>query len=259
MLQNLKELYVYRALVSSLVVRELRVRYRGSVLGFLWTFLNPFLLMIVYAVVFLFYMRVQMENYATFMIIGLLPWLWFSTAVVDGSTGIIGRMDLLSKVRFPPQVLPMVIVSNHFLNFLFSVPMLFIFILQAERPLGLYLLAFPLICGVQFLLTFALAQLLGALTVQFRDLLHIINNLMVLFFFMTPILYPEQMIPEMLRFTIYINPMAPVIKAYQDIFYYGTWPNFLHLGIVFLFGVLFLIFSSEIFNRYRDDFAEEAL
>src|SRR2546430_1188038 len=106
MIRNFRELYQYRALLWSLVQRELQARYRGSVLGFLWTFLNPMLQMSVYALVFKMLMRQQIEHYTYFMFIGLLPWIWFTSSVGAGASSISDRRDLLTKVRFPAQVLP---------------------------------------------------------------------------------------------------------------------------------------------------------
>src|SRR5215813_10628697 len=124
MLRNLRELYQYRALLWSLTLRELKARYRGSVLGFLWTFLNPTLLMIAYALVFGVFMKQQLESYVFFLFIGLLPWIFFSTSVGAGASSISDRRDLLTKVRFPAQVLPATVVGTNLVNFLLSLPLM---------------------------------------------------------------------------------------------------------------------------------------
>src|SRR5687767_6377757 len=120
MLRNLRELYQYRGLLLSLTQRELKARYRGSVLGFLWTFLNPTLQMVVYTLLFSVYMRQQIEHYPYFMFIGLLPWIFFSSSVGGGASAISDRRDLLTKVRFPAQVLPASVVATNLCNFLLS-------------------------------------------------------------------------------------------------------------------------------------------
>src|SRR3954454_12787431 len=124
MLRNLRELYRYRALLWALIQRELQARYRNSVLGFLWTFLNPMLHMAVYALLFKVYMRQNIPNYTYFMFIGLLPWIWFSTSIGSGASAISDRRDLLTKVRFPAQVLPAVVVTTNLLNYLFALPLM---------------------------------------------------------------------------------------------------------------------------------------
>ncbi|MFN3476545.1 MAG: ABC transporter permease, partial [Candidatus Methylomirabilales bacterium] len=110
MIANLRELYAYRTLIWSLVVRDLKARYRGSILGFLWTFLNPLLLMATYTLVFSVYIRIEMEKYTAFLLVGLLPWIWFSSSLLMGSTSIVEGGSLIKKVFFPPQVLPTVTV-----------------------------------------------------------------------------------------------------------------------------------------------------
>ena len=124
MIRNLTELYQYRALLIALSMRELKARYRASVLGFLWTFLNPTLNMLVYALVFGVLMRNSVPNYAYYLFTGLLPWIFFSSSVLGGTTSISDRRDLLTKVRFPAQVLPATVVLTNLINFLLSLPLL---------------------------------------------------------------------------------------------------------------------------------------
>src|SRR5689334_1150516 len=126
MLQNLRELFQYRALLGSLTQRELKARYRGSILGFFWTFLNPTLLMLVYALVFGLFMRNPIPDYPYFIFVGLLPWIFFSTSVTAGASAISDRRDLLTKVRFPAQVLPATVVATNGTNFLLSLPLMVI-------------------------------------------------------------------------------------------------------------------------------------
>ncbi|HSO73180.1 MAG TPA: ABC transporter permease, partial [Thermodesulfobacteriota bacterium] len=125
--QHFQEVFRYRSLVSSLILRELKARYRGSVLGFLWTFLNPLLLLGVYALVFNVYFRIQMEHYAGFMFTGLLPWIWFSSSLIEGTNAITSGGSLITKVLFPGQLLPLVKVGSNLMNFLLSLPILFVF------------------------------------------------------------------------------------------------------------------------------------
>ncbi len=124
MLRNFRELYQYRGLLFSLVQRELKARYRGSVLGFFWTFLNPTFQMLVYALLFSVYMRQRLENYTYFMFVGLLPWNWFSSSLSGGASSISDRRDLMTKVRFPAQVLPATVVVTNLCNFLLSLPLM---------------------------------------------------------------------------------------------------------------------------------------
>jgi lipopolysaccharide transport system permease protein len=263
MIRNLRELYQYRALLLSLVQRELKARYRGSVLGFLWTFLNPLLLMLVYSLIFSVYMRTSMENYTYFLFIGLLPWLWFSTTVGGGASAISDRRDLLTKVRFPAQVLPATVVMTNLVNYLLALPlMLGLGLFKGMIP-GWEALLFPVVLGIQLLFTLALAYLISALNVGFRDLQHIINNLITLAFFLTPVLYSHRDVetklgqwPLVRDLFLYGNPMAVLVRSYQAIFYDHALPPLLPLAGVLAMSVALLWISSRVFEARREEFAE---
>jgi lipopolysaccharide transport system permease protein len=257
MWRNLSELYQYRALLWSLTQRELKARYRNSVLGFLWTFLNPTLHMVVYALLFSVYMRQQIQNYAYFMFIGLLPWIWFTTSIGAGASAISDRRDLLTKVRFPAQVLPATVVATNFCNYLFSLPLM----LGLGAVYGVYptwvAIAFPLVVAIQMLFTLALAYLISALNVAFRDLQHIVGNLLTLSFFLTPVLYRPESIPEKFReLALLANPMAALVTSYQAIFYEQRLPD--ARPLVFVTGVSLVLLwgATQVFERRREDFAE---
>ena len=128
MLGHVAELYRFRALIATLVLRDLRARYRGSFFGFLWSFLNPLLLMLVYALVFSVYLRVPMENYAVFLFTGLLPWLWFSASLGHAAAVIVGSGGLVKRIMFPAEILPLVAVLSNLVNLLLSLPLLFVFL-----------------------------------------------------------------------------------------------------------------------------------
>lgn len=255
--EHIKEIIKHRTLVSSLVSRELKGRYRGSILGFLWTFLNPLMLLLVYALVFSVYFRIQMEHYAVFMFTGLLPWIYFSGALSDGAGAISDGGSLVTKVLFPIQVLPTVKVASNLMNFLFSLPILAGFMAFSGLKFSYVILAFPLILVAQTVFVFGLALLLSCLNVFMRDTRHILGNLLTLWFFLTPILYPLKQIPEKFRMLVYLNPAAIFTTAYQDIFYWARWPRWDVLGGLFVAGVVLLFISIKIFDRYKEYFAEK--
>lgn len=257
MVRNLRELYQYRALLWSLIQRELQARYRNSVLGFLWTFLNPTLYMLVYALLFKVYMRQAIPNYTYFMFVGLLPWIWFSTSVGGSASSISDRRDLLTKVRFPAQVLPATLVLTNLINYVLALPLMFALGAMSGLLPTWHVVMFPVVVVVQALFTLALAYLVSAVNVTFRDLQHIVSNLILLWFFLTPVLYPVSAIPEEFRqIVVALNPMATVIAAYQAIFYDHTLPNFAALGVVCVLSVALLWISAQVFERGREDFAE---
>jgi lipopolysaccharide transport system permease protein len=257
MLRNLRELYQYRGLLLSLTQRELKARYRGSVLGFLWTFLNPTLQMIVYTLLFSVYMRQQIEHYPYFMFIGLLPWIWFSSSVGGGASAISDRRDLLTKVRFPAQVLPASVVATNLCNFLLSIPLLLLFGAFFGRWPSWHVVAFPLVLITQLCVTLALAYLVSAINVTFRDLQQIITNLLTMWFFVTPIFYRSTTIPEQFREVVVLaNPMAVMVTSYQSIFYDHQLPAIGPLALWLGIALVLLGVASAIFERRREEFAE---
>jgi lipopolysaccharide transport system permease protein len=259
MFRNLRELYQYRVLLWSLAQRELKARYRGSALGFLWTFLNPMLLMLVYALLFTVYMRQDMEHYTLFQFVGLLPWIWFSSSVGGGASAISDRRDLLTKVKFPPQVLPASVVATNAANFLLSLPLVLgLSLLSGVKPTA-HVLLVPLVALVQGVFTLGVTYLVSALNVTFRDLQHVVNNLLTLAFFLTPVLYPVRLVPEEYRaLALYLNPMAGFITAYQDLVYYHRLPEPGPLLSASLVACVLLAGAAAFFDTRREDFAELA-
>jgi lipopolysaccharide transport system permease protein len=259
MWRNLRELYQYRELLISLTQRELTARYRGSVLGFLWTFLNPTLLMLVYSVVFSVYMRQNLPHYTLFMFVGLLPWLWFANSVGAGAATLSERRDLLRKVKFPPQVLPATVVLTNAINFILSLPLIFGLSLLSHVVPTAHAFLIVGIFAAQFAFTLAVSYLVSAVNVTFRDLQHIIANVITFAFFLTPVVYPLTSIPERFRtWALFGNPMAAFITAYQDLLYYHRLPTHVApLACATGFSVLLLLATATYFDRRREDFAEQ--
>lgn len=268
MLENLRQLPRYRGLIQSLVSRELKARYRGSVLGFFWSFANPLLLLLVYTFVFAYVMPPPegIHNYALFFFTGILPWTWFSASLLESSSVLITGGNLIKKVMFPAEILPIVTVLANLVHFLFGLPILIAFLIFFDAPIELSELPwFPIAIFVQLLLTLGLALILAALTVHFRDLKDILGNVMTLWFFATPIIYYWKNAPPRIRPFLNINPFTHLAITYQEILFFpadpgmaggppGHWKWLLALGAgsaaLFLFGYF-------LFDRLRDSFAEE--
>jgi lipopolysaccharide transport system permease protein len=263
MLRNLAALPKYRALIQSLVVRELKARYRGSFLGFFWSFANPLLLLLIYSFVFTVVLPnahpAKLQPYALFMFCGILPWTWFSASLSEASNVLIAGGNLIKKVLFPAEVLPIVSVLANMVHFFLGLPILAAFLLYYQRPLNVAELAFfPLVVLTQALLTLSLALIVSALTVHFRDLRDLLSNLLTFWFFATPIIYPMTMVPGLAKRLFNLNPFTHLAVSYQEILFYdgpfGHWKWLLAL----LFGsVVLFLFGYFVFDRLRDTFAEE--
>ena len=261
MFENLRQLPRYRGLIQSLVSRELKARYRGSVLGFFWSFANPLLLLLVYTFVFSYVMRPPegIHDYALFLFCGLLPWTWFQTSLVESSGILISGGNLIKKVMFPAEILPIVTVLSNLVHFLFGLIILVVFLIYFQAPLQpLELLWFPVVVLVQLVLTLGFALILSALTVHFRDIKDILGNVMTLWFFATPIIYSWKNPPPQIRRFLNANPVTHLAVSYQEILYFegpfGHWKWLLALGMG---SIVLFLFGYFLFDRLRDSFAEE--
>jgi homopolymeric O-antigen transport system permease protein len=261
MFSNLRTLLRYRGLISSLVARELKARYRGSVFGFLWSFINPLLLLLIYTFVFTTVIPNQVEGvqpYALFMFCGILPWTWFATSLSDGAGSLLAGGNLIKKVLFPAEVLPIVSVLANMVHFFFGLTILAVFLLVYRHyPSPSDLVWFPVAVLVELVFATALALLLSALSVHFRDIRDILANVLTLWFFATPIIYPWFQ-PNVQKFhTLFnVNPFTHLAVAYQEILFFGRighWRWLLALGAA---SVVLFLACYWVFDRLRDSFAE---
>ncbi len=265
MLHNLARLFRYRGLIESLVARELKARYRGSFLGFFWSFINPLLLLLVYTFVFSYVMKgahdPRVEPYALFMFCGILPWTWFSSSLSESASVLISGGNLIKKVLFPAEILPIVSVLANMIHFFLGLPILAGFLLYSLPSGRLHaseLLLFPVVVLVQLILTMGFALILSALTVHFRDIRDILANLLTFWFFATPIIYPYFLLDgwqgELLKF----NPFTHLAITYQEILFFdGEVGHLKWLLVLGAISVVFFLFGYFVFDRLRDTFAEE--
>jgi lipopolysaccharide transport system permease protein len=254
--ESARKCFAYRALIHNLVLRQLSARYRGSVMGFLWTFLNPLLLMLVYSLVFTVYVRFEMEAYGAFVFCGLLPWLWFTNSLSEGTNSLLAGGNLITKAMFPPEVLPVASLLSNLANFVLSLPVLLVVLAVEGHFPDWTLVALPVVILVQLLVTVGMVMALSALNVQFRDVQHLLMNLLTFWFFLCPILYPASNVPERLQFVNDLNFMGTLSMAYQDVLFHHRFPDWSRLAIVAGVAVVFLLVGDATFRRYRESFAE---
>lgn len=253
----IKELYIYREMIFSLVRRDLKGRYKGSVLGFFWTFLNPLLQLGVYTIVFSMILRDGIKDYYLFLFVALVPWIFFSTAVMGGATCIWDQQDMVKKIYFPREVLPIAFVTSQFINMILSLFVVFAVLIVSGKGLNFVaLLYLPFIMLIEYILSLSMAMVVSGITVYLRDIQYILNIVTMAWQFLTPVLYSVDKVPDNLLPIFLLNPMTPVIVAYRDILYYKEVPHMstlIHAGIM---GLAILVLGVYIFSRLKRRFAE---
>jgi lipopolysaccharide transport system permease protein len=248
----------YRDLLSLLVTKELKVKYKGTALGLLWSLLNPLLMMVVYTIVFSNILRFSVPHYAIFLLSGLLPWTAFTASLTGATVSVTHSWYMVRKLYFPYEFLPLTSVFSAFINLLPSIGILFIFALVMGQPLGAPLLALPLVIAIELTFTVGIALLLSAATVYFRDVEYLVNIAITVWFFATPIIYPLSIFKgRPLAQLLLLNPMTWMIDSYQRIWHENAWPQGSYLAAAASVAVLSLLIGSLVFQRLQRRFAEE--
>lgn len=254
----LKELYAYREMIASLVRKDLRGRYKGSVLGFLWTFINPLCQLLIYTLVFSVILRAGIDKFYLFLFVALVPWLFFSSSITGGAMAIVSQQDMVKKIYFPRQVLPIAYVTSCFVNMLFCfIIIFFVLILSGVGVNFKALLCLPIIMIIEYILALGIALLTSAFTVYFRDLEHILGLITMAWMYLTPVMYSVDMVPKEFISIFNLNPMTPIIVAYRDILYYKQVPHISTLLQAIIIGLFILIIGNIIFQKLQKGFVEE--
>lgn len=251
------ELYSRRTLVWGLTRRALVARYRGTALGFLWTFLHPLTLFGVYVLVFGVYVRLDVPDYAAFLCAGLLPWTWFAQGLAMGTTSALEEAAFLKQAAFPPAVPPLVTCLATGLNFLFALPILLGFLLALGIQPTVWLLLLPALLLVQGALLVGLTLATSALSVRYRDVVQLVQAALPLWFFLTPVVYPASMVPAGFRWLLRANPLAPLIGGYQRALLGRGELDLVGLAIVAAVAAVALLVGARVADAMRDRLPEE--
>lgn len=257
-MKALKELYEYRQMVYGLVKRDLRGRYKASVLGFLWTFINPLLQLLVYTMVFSVILKSGIEKYYIHLFVALVPWMFFSTSINGGANSVLQNASMVKKIYFPREVLPISHVTSSFVNMLLSFVVVFLVLFVTGYGINpVAVLFLPIVMIIEYVLTLGFALIASALTVYFRDLAYILTIVTMAWQYLTPVVYSIDRVPEEYQLVMKLNPMTPIIIAYRDILYYKQIPQMSTLLSAVVVGIVFVILGYYIFRKLQKGFAEE--
>lgn len=257
MLENLIRLVRYRELLYSFVARDLKARYKGSILGFFWSLLHPLALTAVYAFVFSVILRVKVEHFALFLLTGLFPWLYHSGVVLNALTCVVANGNLIKKVAFPTELLPISVTLAHLYSFILTLVVLLIFLFVSGIGIDWTALLLPFVILDQTLFVLGIAFVVSALFVYVRDIEHILSLLLTIWMYLTPVLYPLEQVPEQLHPYFRLNPMTLKIGFYRSILLSHQWPEALDLLISAGSSLACAALGYLVYTRYKGHFPEE--
>jgi len=251
-------LYRYRELLRNLVIKDLKLKYRGSVFGFLWSLANPLLMVVVYTVAFTYIMRVRTEGFVFYLMLGLLAWTFFANAAMMSTGAIIDNAGLLKSVSFPRAILPISSVLFNLAQYLLTMSVFLpLMILWYRVPLSTTMLLFPVFLALQTLFTIGIALMFATATVFFRDVRHFLEVGLAALFWTTPIVYELGLVPERLRLLVLLSPMASFVVAYQKLFYYRQWPEPTLWLVACTYAIGAFMIGAGLMFAFEDRFSEQ--
>lgn len=254
-MESLVQIYRHRVLLQVLIARDLKARYRGTFLGFLWSFLSPLMMMATYFLVFSVYLRIEMENYAGFLLTGLLAWNCFSAGLLDATNSLVANSSMIRNVSVPSQLFPIVAIGSHTVHFLLSLPILLAILALTGVRLTPAVFLLPVLVVLQSALACGFAFVLSAATVRFRDVAHLVPNVLTMLFFATPILYPIGLVPEQVRPILAFNPLSAMTVSYQQVLFWGSLPSPTSLAILVGAAATALALGLAYFDWCKDEFS----
>jgi homopolymeric O-antigen transport system permease protein len=252
-----QELFYLWDLLVQMVGRDLKLRYRGSILGTAWSLLNPLTQLLVFNFVFSSVLPLNIPNYTLFLFIGLLAWVWFQTSLTGAATVIIDGRALIKQPNFPATILPVVVVVANLLHFLLALPILFFFLSLARIPFSEPIVLLPVIIALQMLFTVSLAYFVATFHVFFRDTQHLVGVFLFLFFYLTPVFYNADAIPDKYQLIYRMNPVLQLLEAYRAVLLHNTWPSPGPLLLLGGISGILLMFGYHVFKQASDRFVEE--
>lgn len=255
-MNKLKELYKYRYMLYTYVKQDLVGKYKNSLLGVVWVLLNPLIQFLVYLLVFSYIFKNDIENYPIYLFIGLSSWTMFKTTITYAQGMIVRNAGIVKKINFPNEILPLSTVIGNVINYIFSLIIIIVGLLISGIGISFWIFLVPVVVFVQAIFEYALSVIFSALNVFFRDVEQIVNNLLFIWMYATPIVYSVSMIPEKFMAFYRLNPMFHIIEAYRDLLYYGKCFNVFSVLSLFIFSVILLILAFFVFEKIKKKFVE---
>jgi lipopolysaccharide transport system permease protein len=251
-------LYSYRELLKGLVLKDLKLKYRGSVFGFVWSLVNPLLMIVVYTIAFTFILRIRSEMFVFYLMLGQLSWTFFASSATMSTGAIVDNAGLMRSVFFPRAILPIATVLFNLAQYLLTIAVFLpVMLLWYRVPLAPPMLAFPLFLALQAIFTIGVALILSTVTAFFRDIRHLLDVALTMLFWTTPIVYEFVQVPERYRMLILLSPVSSFVVAYHHLFFYRTWPEAAVWLVAAGYAFGAFIIGASLFLRFENRFTEQ--
>ena len=247
----------YRDLIVILTQKEMKVRYKNTFFGYVWSIAHPLAFALVFFMAFKVVMRIQMEGYAVFLIAGLFPWQWLSNSVNASPMVFSLNASLIKKVSLPRHILPLATVLQDMIHFLLSIPVIVLFLfIYHKSPSFSWFYGIPLLLTIQLLMTYGLSLIISSINLFIRDLERLTSICMTLLFYVTPIIYPDTMIPERYKMLVlFVNPLSSLMVSWRNLFLNGTL-EFSLVAVSFAYSLFVLMLGYKVYTRLSWKFAE---
>jgi len=246
----------YRDLLLVLLQKEVKVRYKSKVLGYLWSIASPLAFAFVYYIAFSGILRVRVEGYPLILMSGLFPWQWFGNSVGTAPKLFLNNATIIKKVNFPRNIIPLATVMNHMVHFVLSLPVIVLFMMVYHKPISIsWLYGMPMMILIQLVTVYGISLILASLNLFLRDIERLTQIVMTFAFYFTPIIFTLDMIPEEYRYLIPFNPAAPLMINWRYLILDGT-VDFYYLGISVAYAIAFLLLGTAVYNKLSWKFAE---
>jgi ABC-2 type transport system permease protein len=253
-----RNIFKYKDLLFELIKREIKARYKQSILGYAWVILVPLVNLLVLSVVFSFFVRIPTGNvpYSIYLFAGLVPWLFTANAITSATTSVVGNASLITKIALPRQIFPTSSVFSKVIDFCLNFLIMLVFMIFFRIPLGWTLLLVPFIFFFQFLLVLGIGNILSSINVYFRDVENVIGVFLSMWMYLTPVLYPPEIVPESARLIFNLNPMTPLINSYRNIILYQVFPPWQSFAYSAVVSLVTYILGLTIFKKLSKNFAD---
>ncbi|GAB6072780.1 ABC transporter permease [Venenivibrio stagnispumantis] len=251
----LKEMEYYKDLILELTKKDIKVRYKNSYLGYLWSLANPLFLTLIFYFIFKIVTKVQIPNYTLFLISGLFIWQWISNSIMAGTNLYISNASLIKKVNFPRNFLVISLVLSEGFNFIISIPVIIFFVYFYGKSISLNWSIIPVYLTISALFIYSLSLLIATINLFFRDMERITGLFLTFVFYLTPIIYPMSMVPNEYKLYLYVNIFFPIVNIWQELFF-NNHISYMSILLSVIYSILLVFISHKIYNKLKYKFAE---